>query len=403
MSVIMRDLAMNIRRGCPALSVATILVSCGSALAAIPGLTPQKQWDLDGYVKYMATYTIPEVSANTLDHLIHQRVNFEYRFSPNWQVNLGMRNRALWGDALDNPFYARLIEADSGYMDLSHNWREDKVIVNSQFDRLYLTWRHQDWSARAGRFRINWSMNTVWNPNDIYNAYSIYDFDYEERAGTDAVLLNKKLGFADGLELVFSPASDSEENSASLRYFANSQGWDYQIIAGKARTDYVLGAGFATDILEAGVRGELSWFDPAEPDKPEQQALSTTVASIEADYSYGGKRNWMGRLAWLYISQPLVAFSARAFLSLPLDAKTLSFTRNTFYADCSFDLTALNRLTFSGSYYDDHSYFLGLSSNYSLADNWQLLAVLQHFNGYATSVFGETPANLLFVNVKFSY
>ena len=371
--------------------------------ASIPGVEPEKAWDFDGYIKYMATYNIPDSHSNTLDHLIHNRFNLEYRFSPNWSINVGMRNRALWGDSLDFDQYADLVALDNGYFDLSKNWRDDSVILNTQFDRLYITWREEDWSATAGRFRVNWSMNTIWNPNDIYNAYSIYDFDYEERAGTDALMVSKKLGFADGIDLIFAPVESPDKNSISLRYFANQAGWDYQVIAGRTNRDFVLGAGFATDIHEAGLRGELSWFDPIEKQYQGELTQSSMVGSLESDYSFGGKRSWLGRVAWLFISEPVDASSAVAYLNLPLDAKTLSFTQHTLYVDVSFDLTSLNRLTASVSYYDDGSYFAGLSSNYSLANDWQLLTVVQCFTGESDSLFGETPATLLFANIRYSF
>ena len=127
------------------------------------------------------------------------------------------------------------------------------------------------------------------------------------------------------------------------------------------------------------------------------------VASLESDYSFGGKRSWLGRMAWLFISEPVEASSALAYLNLPLNAKTLSFTQNTLYADVSFDLTSLNRLTASVSYYDDGSYFAGLSSNYSLATDWQLLTVVQCFSGESDSLFGEAPATLLYANIRYSF
>jgi hypothetical protein len=386
-----------------ALSVLVFSVISRSALTSVPGLVPQKSWDLDGYIKYMATYSVPDNVDNTFDNLMHNRFNFEYRFSPYWRVNVGLRNRALWGDSTDFTRYADLIEWDSGYFDLSKNWLKNDVLINSQLDRLYLTWQQDDWRAQVGRFRINWSMNTIWNPNDIYNAYSIYDFDYEERAGTDGVMASRELGFAGGVDLVFSPARESSQNSVSLRYSANHSGWDYQVIAGRGRIDYVLGAGFATDVFDAGFRGELTWFDPIEPEIEGEPTKKTTVGSIEADYSFGGKRSWMGRAAWLFISEPQDASSALVYLNLPLDAKTLSFTKNTWYADVSFDLTPLNRVTLSSSYYDDHSYFFGLSSSYSLANDWQLLTVVQRFDGDSGSLFGATPATLLFANVRYSF
>ena len=167
--------------------------------------------------------------------------------------------------------------------------------------------------------------------------------------------------------------------------------------------DYVLGAGFATDVFDAGFRGELTWFDPIDPEFEGEPTKKTAVASFESDYSFGGERSWMGGAAWLFISEPQDASSALAYLNLPLDAKTLSFTRNTWFADMSFDLTPLNRVTLSASYYDDHSYFFGMSSNYSLANDWQLLTVIQSFNGSSGSLFGEAPSTLLFANVKYSF
>lgn len=385
------------------LFAAFLTVTSFHTVASIPGIEPEKAWDFDGYIKYMATYNIADNQSNTLDHLVHNRLNLEYRFSSNWRINVGMRNRALWGDALDIAQYPELVALDNGYFDLSKNWREDTVVLNTQFDRLYITWREDDWSAKVGRFRVNWSMNTIWNPNDIYSAYSIYDFDYEERAGTDALMVSKKFGFADGIDLIFAPAESPAKNSVSLRYFANQSGWDYQVIAGRVNRDFILGAGFATDIYKAGVRGELSWFDPIESEYQGEPTQSSMVGSLESDYSFGGKRNWLARMAWLFISQPVEASSALAYLNLPLNAKTLSFTHNTLYADLSFDLTSLNRLTASVSYYDDGSYFAGLSSNYSLANDWQLLTVVQCFSGESDSLFGETPATLLYANIRYSF
>ncbi|CAE6934009.1 hypothetical protein [Vibrio sp. B1FLJ16] len=398
---------MHRRTGKPkfngSLAVSFLALVSAQAIGAVPGLEAEKSWDLDGYVKYMATYSIPEKQSNTLDHLIHNRFNFEYRFSPSWHINIGIRNRALWGDALDIEQYPQLVALDNGYFDISKNWREDGVILNTQIDRLYISWQQDDWRGLLGRFRVNWSMNTIWNPNDIYNAYSIYDFDYEERAGTDAVMASKTLDFASGIDLVFAPAKKPAKNSLSLRYFANKSGWDYQVIAGRSKRDFVLGAGFATDIYEAGIRGELSWFDPIDSQFVSDNTERTMVGSLEADYSFGGSRSWLGRVAWLYISEPQKALSALAYLNLPLDAKTLSFTQHTLYTDMSFDLTSLNRFTASISYYDDGSFFSGLSNSYSLATDWQLLTVLQSFNGTSDSLFGETPAVLLYANIRYSF
>lgn len=396
------------------LAVVTSCACSSVVFAQIPGLEPDKNWDLTGYVKYMATGSFPdsksanttgdENQGNSLDNLIHQRFNFEYRFNRHLRVNVGMRNRLFFGDSAEIAGYGDLVGFDPGYMDLSKNWVDKNGVVgNSQLDRLYLDWQENDWQVRAGRFRINWAMATLWNPNDIFNSYSIYDFDYEERSGSDAIMISRKLGFASEFDLVYNPSQNSELDSYAGRYLFNHQEWDMQLLVGKSGLDHVIGAGFAGDIQGAGLRGEISWFEPARNEWMGEQLESSTVATIETDYSFGGKRNWMTRASLLFISNPQDPSNALLFLNLPLTARTLSFTEYTWYADIGFDITPLSRLTLSSTYYDDGSYFIGASNSYSISNDWQVLTVLQRFDGSNNSLFGETPNTLVNLQVKWSF
>ncbi|MDD9156872.1 hypothetical protein PVK64_11870 [Aliivibrio sp. S4TY2] len=372
--------------------------------AQIPGLAPEKNWDLNGYVKYMATSTIPNSGDAIFDNIVHQRFNFEYRFNDQLRVNLSMRNRLLFGDSAEYSNYSDFISYDPGYVDLSKNWIDKKgMIGNTQFDRAYLNWNKDDWQFRAGRFRINWGMTTVWNPNDIFNSYSIYDFDYEERPGTDAVMVSKKLGFASSIDLVFNPSSDSELDSYAARYLFNKQGWDMQVLLGKSQLDYVVGAGFAGDIYGAGLRGEFSWFEPTQRRYDNQDLVASSVSSLEMDYRFNGTQNWVIQGSLMHISEPQDADNAMAYLNLPLSARTLSFTRWTWYSSLGVDLSPLSRLTFMNSYYDDGSFFVGVNQTYSLADDWQLIGVVQYFDGASDSVFGENPSTLLYAQIKWSF
>ncbi len=374
--------------------------------AEIPGLTPEKNWNLGGYVKYMASSTIPNSSSesSSFDNLIHQRFNFEYRFNDELRVNLGMRNRLMFGDTARYANYGDFISYDSGYVDLSKNWIDKNGVVgNSQFDRAYINWSKDDWQLRAGRFRINWGMTTVWNPNDIFNSYSIYDFDYEERPGSDALMVTKNLGFASSVNVVINPNKDSGLNSYASRYLFNNQGWDMQLLLGKSHLDYVIGAGFAGDIYGAGLRGEFSWFEPTQRYYQNEELTASSVSSLEMDYSINSSANWAIQGSVMYISEPQDVENTVSYLNLPLTARTLSFTHWTWYSSIGFDTSALNRVMLIGTYYDDGSYFIGMNNTYSLADNWQLLGVLQYFDGSTDSVFGENPNTLLYAQVKWSF
>ena len=58
---------------------------------------------------------------------------------------------------------------------------------------------------RIGRQRINWGVNLAWNPNDLFNAYSLIDFDYQERPGSDAIRFQYYMGDLSVLNLQYNP------------------------------------------------------------------------------------------------------------------------------------------------------------------------------------------------------
>ncbi|MCG9747171.1 hypothetical protein [Shewanella sp. Isolate8] len=434
----------------PCLAAVVCLFAAQSSLVAlaspIPGVAPEQPWQVKGYVSYLGSLVAPEQGDKLWDGLLHNRIDAEYRWK-RVRVNVGLRNRLMAGDTTSLPGYGELVSRDPGYWDLSANWLESgDWIGNSQLDRAYLSWQFADkWELTAGRFRVNWAMSTLWNPNDIFNAYSIYDVDYPERRGVDAIKLSHQLGYASQLELVYSQgdeglttATDRTNRQYAGRYLGHSVlgddifgynlGWDWQLIIGETCDDRVFGGGFAGDLFGAGLRGELSYFDPIydsggarlspelsgpqiliqiqtqAQDKMQPQALrASTVATLEMDYSFASDVNWRVLGAALYISSPLSADSALLYLNLPLSARTLSFTTWTYYLDVGFDITPLSRLSSNASYYDDGSFFVGVTYQYSLADDWQLSLIAQRFDGSTASLFGQSASTLGYLQLKWSF
>jgi hypothetical protein len=367
-------------------------------------MAPQKPYSLSGYVKYLSQAVVPRSGATAWDHLIHQRFDFEYRWADAFSFNAGMRNRVIWGDSLEIPAFEDLVGTDPGYFDLTWNWlSKDNVLGNTTFDRLYLDWRAHNWKLRAGRQRINWGMATLWNPNDLFNVYSMFDFDYEERPGTDAVMLSRSLGFASRADAIWGIGEDWDETSLAGRYRFNTTGFDLQILGGKQSVDFVIGAGFSGSIWGAGLNGEISYFDPYEDEWKGVAQEQTTVATLETDYSVVGRRNLTLKASVLYISNPEDPGNTLIYLNKPLTAKTISFTRWTGYGDLSFDITALSRQTVGAAAYDDGSWFLTATNAYSLADEWQFMLVWQHFDGPGDSLFGENPADMIFARLRWSF
>ena len=161
-------------------------------------------------------------------------------------------------------------------------------LLHSTIDRASIDYTRGKWQVTLGRQRINWGLNMVWNPNDIFNAYSYFDFDYEESPGTDAVRVQYYLNSTSSAEIAYKPGKNANEMIAAGLYRFTKGSYDIQALAGMVETDYVLGGGWSGVLGQAGFNGEISAFVPRNNFR-----LSKTVISGSA---------W----SQLYISQKFV-------------------------------------------------------------------------------------------------
>jgi hypothetical protein len=161
------------------------------------------KFDFKGYLKYLTTVNFQKVNDDWVtDNLLHNRLEFRYYPSEKWKIDLEMRNRLFYGqfvtlyNTIGDLDYGDYIGQDNGFFDMSVNWATgNSYVLNTTVDRFFVDYTSGNWQIRAGRHRINWGQNLVWNPNDVFNAYSYFDFDYEERPGTDAVRVQYYTGF----------------------------------------------------------------------------------------------------------------------------------------------------------------------------------------------------------------
>lgn len=162
-------------------------------LPAIGAETSKSFFDdlsLRGYFKAMPGIRINrDFSDSDFDNLIHNRLNLRWGITSDLNLHVEGRNRLFYNPLIkDFPMMADMLDQDDGWVDMSWVWfHEGAWIGHSEIDRLNLSFRHNNWQIRAGRQRINWGINLVSNPNDLFNTYSFFDFDYEERPGADAL------------------------------------------------------------------------------------------------------------------------------------------------------------------------------------------------------------------------
>ena len=195
-------------------------------------------FSLNGYVKYLPAYMDYSFFESENNHLIHNRINFRGYFGDNLSIGLELRNRVFFNDIPS-------IQGDDGLVNMSYFIvREDNFVFNSMIDRLWLKYQKDKIEISIGRQRVNWGVNTIWNNNDLFNAYNFIDFDYIERPGSDVMRFIYTGDNLSSFELVYMPNERKGYALAGL-YKLNSFGYDFQLLAANYFNDIVLGGGWA--------------------------------------------------------------------------------------------------------------------------------------------------------------
>jgi hypothetical protein len=232
-----------------------------------PGFSQEKQkiLTLNGYVSTLQSVMFDSLSGPFInDNLIHNRLNLKGYINDHLTFAAEFRNRLFTGDMVKSgPEYSESIGSDQGIIDLSWNiLNEQSFFLNTTIDRLWFDLNYGKLQARIGRQRINWGQTLVWNPNDIFNAYSYFDFDYIERPGSDAVRLQYYPDFSSAIEIALKADYEDKITAATLYRF-NKWGYDLQFLCGYFNSeDIVAGAGWSGALGSISFRGEATWFQP---------------------------------------------------------------------------------------------------------------------------------------------
>lgn len=240
--------------------------------------------DFKGHVKLLNNLFVPY--PDTLlwftDQTLENRLEFKWNRYEWIKVEAHARNRFIYGDFVESiPRYAQLIEDNRGFIDLSFLWADGRSFLGvTEFDRLNAMLSFKQVELTLGRQRINWGMDLVWNPNDIFNTFSYLNLEYPERPGTDAVNLKVYTGSLSFIEAVYQPQKHSDSSAYGMRYRSNTAATDYQLIVARMPGHYVVGGGFTTELGLFAVRSEFSYFH-----REKSTNESGLVATLSADRS----------------------------------------------------------------------------------------------------------------------
>jgi hypothetical protein len=355
---------------------------------------------LSGYIKNLHEFSfIDNLDQLQWTTLVHNRLNFKYLPSEELTLRLEVRNRLFYGDNVKNIVgFSVFISQDNGITDLSWNIIENKdMLFNTTIDRAFINYTKGDWDITIGRQRVNWGMNLVWNPNDIFNTYNFLDFDYEERPGSDAIRVQYYLGDFSKLEVTAKKGRSADDRIVAAMYKFNKGTYDIQLITGIYQKDWVIGTGWAGNLKNAGFKGEVSYFVPYETYFNSKHVLS---ASVSVDYGF--KKGLYVNGSLLYNSRADDAsVSIGNLLSTNLSAKNLMPYKYSGFLQLAKEFNPIFRGTVSTIYSPtNQSVIIIPSLNYSVATDWELNFISQSFFEFEKY---QTLGNSLFVRLRLSF
>lgn len=259
-----------------AIAISLLLLICTSSVAQDDGMdsTAHVHFSFNGYIKDLNSFLLP-VKKNPFHYsnLVHNRLNFKWQ-STHFNASAEIRNRLLWNSTPGPSYYGKI-------------------------ERGWIEYKSSKWSIKTGRQRINWGMNNAWNPNDVFNAYNMFDFDYEERAGVDGMRIHFQKNEMSALELAATKDADGKTINGALKYNFNRSKYDGQMIAGLNQKRITLGVGWQGSIGETGFKGEAQYFLST---KNGRQIVN---ASIEFDHIT--KNGWYLNAAALFNQQGIAS------------------------------------------------------------------------------------------------
>lgn len=356
-----------------------------------------------GFIEYNNTTWAPPEHLSWMELSgVYNRLDFNWFPDNHFNFQVGMRNNFNFGSMMAHfsPMYANYLTEDNGFMDLTFNLAHDSSYVfYSNFDRLNLKLNYNKLEITIGRQRINWGINTVWNPNDIFNTYNYFDFDYVERPGSDAVLAQYYTGALSSLQ-VAAKLNHKHQLTAAAMYKFNLKNYDIQVLGGVMDEDFVAGMGWAGQIKGAGFTGEASYFRNL-------KAFSNTTGQwvISVGGNYTTKNSLFLNASFIYNSTGTTGPAGlNNFLQMAnLSPKTLTLSRLNWFAEASYPVTPLIKVDVSSIMNPyDNSAFLGPSLDFSLTENLGLFVMGQLFLGKQATEYGSY-GQMYYMRLKWSF
>ncbi len=349
-----------------------------------------------GYLKNMQAFSFTDADSEwSMFNAWNLRLNARLFPSDNLTLVFGGNTFFIYSGSVVNftgqekgGYYTR---SDPG--ELSAGYISDSFTAGVFSDRMYFEFNKNIFSFSGGYQRINWGMNTVWNPNDIFNAYSIYDIDYEERPGILSLRARIFTGPASGFDIAAAPGE-----KYGILYRFNLKGRDIQLLCGYGGDDFIAAAGFESGFFTAGLKGEYTYFFDTASEK-EGHIVSADVnhtlrsgTGLTAGYiynSFGARNN---------------ALLSRISPASDDPVKNLSAGRYGAFWQLSHPFTPLLYGSAAAVMnISDMSLYISPQIIYSMFEDLELLLAAQLHTGKDMDEFSSVLGRSFFIRLRYSF
>ncbi len=347
--------------------------------------------DLNGYINYSNIVLFHNGKDLQSNNLWQNRLNFKGYLNDHIVLKTALRNRIFYGDWL-NPFMKSSLQKKQGIFNLSTSLIDEKALLEiSTIDRLNLDINIKQWEIIIGRQRINWGMNTIWNPTDIFNTANFLDFDYEEKPGTDALRIIYDINGMSGIEWAYTSNKtfDKKENIWAVRYVNSIKSNDIQLQLGNYKNTFYAGFGWAGNFGNLGMKIETGFYNASK---------KILISSIETSYAFRKAMLWTSSV--LYNGAYENGFSQISlFTAQNLDVLHLFPSKWAFYNQIGGNLGPAWNWSLGALYGDkNHLVILIPSLEYAISDTWEMDVFMSSF---FADIPGMKQTNIL--NFRWSY
>jgi len=220
-----------------------------------------------------------------------------------------------------------------------------------------------------------------------------FQLEREERPGVDALLVEHKMGDVSRVSMVYAPQRPRAEASRAVYWHGNRSGVDFSIVAGKFRGDRLLGGEIATQIGNAGLRGEWTYLSPA-------GAGNFQRALLGVDYAFP---NTLILGAELYYNGAGTSDPRRYDFASLMTGRVQNVGQRYLGVFASYEITPLLKTNhyFVANLQDGSRYFApGLT--YSVRTNIDWTIGMQSFSGGMNDEYGRFN-NVYFTQVQWFF